>query len=59
MESLVTQNVMHASLCHMNRDGGSGVGSVEQVGGVVERTGRGTGGWGSGETGGQVARQAE
>ena len=46
MESLVTQNVMHASLCHMTSAGASGAqGSREDRVGGWERGQGGTGGW--------------
>ena len=66
MESLVTQNVIHASLCHMTRMGGGGEtgegrgGQLREISGGMGGTdggqggaGKGTGGdrWG---TGGQV-----
>ena len=48
MENLVTQNVMHASLCHMTSVGvGGGTGEWDRLGkwgGQVRETGGGTGG---------------
>ena len=45
MGSLVAQNIMHASLCHMTSVGAGGDRWVEQVGG----TGGGRGIWGQGD----------
>ena len=62
MESLVTQNVMHASLCHMPSVGTGGTGGVTPRQGGQVRGGRGeggqvgkwgTGGWNNGWIGGQ------
>ena len=52
MESLVTQNVMHASLCHMPIGGGGGGGRVGNRWVELGGTGGGEGGGGTGEDGG-------
>ena len=53
MESLVTQNVMHASLCHMTSVGTGGTGGRDRWG-DTETGWIGEGGKGGGRAGGEV-----
>ena len=55
MGSLVAQNIIHASLCHVTSVGAGGDRWVEQVGG----TGGGQGNMGTGRQAGQVRNSAE